>query len=235
MPVNILETQKALATAKYNPGPLDGSWGSSTATAILSYAVKRPVDSILKGLGTAMGTYLKGNNQIDLLASPARLIDYISQCCVETGGFKFFEENMFYTAQRLMTVWPSRFKTLEQAKPYAGNPRALANLVYGSRMGNELNGTNDDDGFDNRGSGLCMHTGAAEFKILHDDLGITPDQVRHDPISQVRASLDYWGRRKVASFVDRNDLSGARKAVNGGLLGFDEVNVVRSRLGSVVK
>jgi putative chitinase len=235
MAIDILKTQQNLTKAGYPAGPTDGSWGPSTATGLLCYGVKKKTpDSVLRGLGQAMGTYLKGSNTVDLFASPERLIDYLSQCAVETGGFSVFEENMRYTAERLMVVWPSRFKTIAQAKPYAGNPKALSNLVYGARMGNELNGINDDDGWENRGGGLCMHTGAAEYKILKDNLGITPDQVRHDPISQVRASLDYWYRRKVASFIDRGDTNGARKAVNGGLIGIDEVNNFRTRFRNVI-
>lgn len=234
MPIDVKKIQTNLTNKSYSPGPIDGVWGPSTAVALLSFGTKRAIDSTLRGLGQAMGTFLKGSNTVDLFSDPEFLIDYLSQCHVETGGFSIFEENMRYSAQRLMVVWPSRFKTLAQAQPYAGNPQALANLVYGARMGNELNGTNDDDGWDNRGGGLCMHTGATEYGILEKNLGVTPDQVRHDPISQVRASLDYWGRRKVTSFVAKKDLPGARKAVNGGLIGFDEVNKVRTIYRQVI-
>lgn len=61
----------------------------------------------------------------------------LAHICVETGGFRQLEENMNYSAKRLMQVWPSRFKTLAVAKQYERNPQKLANYVYGSRMGNK--------------------------------------------------------------------------------------------------
>ncbi|MCY1745057.1 hypothetical protein [Ensifer sp. SL37] len=45
-------------------------------------------------------------------------------------------ENLYYSAERLTQVWPSRFPTIASAKPFARNPRKLANKVYGGRMGN---------------------------------------------------------------------------------------------------
>ena len=47
-----------------------------------------------------------------------------------------------YTAERLVQVWPSRFPTAASAAPYAHNPKALADIVYGGRGGN-VAGTDD--------------------------------------------------------------------------------------------
>ena len=46
------------------------------------------------------------------------------------------EEDLSYSAKRLTQVWPKRFPTIESAAPYAHTPEALANKVYGGRMGN---------------------------------------------------------------------------------------------------
>ena len=40
-------------------------------------------------------------------------------------------ENLSYSAQRAHEVWPTRFSTVASAEPYAHNPRALGNKVYG--------------------------------------------------------------------------------------------------------
>ena len=53
----------------------------------------------------------------------------------ETGGFRIMEENMSYSAKRLMQVWPSRFKSMKTANAYARNPQKLANKVYGVNAG----------------------------------------------------------------------------------------------------
>lgn len=89
----------------------------------------------------------------------------------ETGGqFQPVSENLNYSAKRLTEVWPSRFPTLAAAAPYAGNPRRLANKVYGDRLGN----TGDDDGWLYRGRGLAQITGKANY--VKFGLGGTPDK-----------------------------------------------------------
>jgi len=56
----------------------------------------------------------------------------------ETGGkMQPIEKNLNYTsATRIRQVWLSRFSMVAAAQPYVRNPQALANKVYGGRMGN---------------------------------------------------------------------------------------------------
>ncbi len=78
----------------------------------------------------------------------------------ETGGsMQPVEENLNYTAKRLTQVWPARFPTIARAEPYAGNPRKLANRIYGGRLGN----VETDDGWRYRGRGLAQITGRANY------------------------------------------------------------------------
>jgi hypothetical protein len=77
----------------------------------------------------------------------------------------------------MMRTWPSRFP--------AGICPALCRQAGGSgelrlwrRMGNQLNGTNDNDGWDCRGGGLIQHTGRAEYDLLLYRLGMTS---AHEP------------------------------------------------------
>ncbi|RJG46489.1 chitinase [Mesorhizobium sp. DCY119] len=73
----------------------------------------------------------------------------------ETGGkMQPVEENLNYSAARIRQVWPTRFASVAAAKPYARNPRALANKVYGGRQGNDTK----EDGYRFRGRGLPQIT-----------------------------------------------------------------------------
>jgi len=88
------------------------------------------------------------------IVTPARICHFLAQCFVESSGFTDAEEDLSYSAKRLTQVWPKRFPTIESAQPYARNPEALANKVYGGRMGN----TESGDGWKYRG-GLKQLTG----------------------------------------------------------------------------
>ncbi len=71
-----------------------------------------------------------------------------------------------YSAERLMAVWPGRFPTIAAARACAGRPKALASLVYASRMGN--GGPESGDGLALSGapSTLSRITGRANYAAL---------------------------------------------------------------------
>lgn len=75
-------------------------------------------------------------------------------------------ENMSYSVLRLREVWPSRFPDLASTKGYARNPQALANKVYGDRMGNR--GSHTNDGWIFRGHGPIAVTGLSNYMALSD-------------------------------------------------------------------
>jgi putative chitinase len=84
----------------------------------------------------------------------------LAQVGHESGNLSRLEENLNYSAQRLMAVWPSRFHSLGEAMRYEHDPERLANLVYGGRMGN----VNDGDGWRYRGRGPLQLTGADNYR-----------------------------------------------------------------------
>src|SRR3990167_7553865 len=67
--------------------------------------------------------------------TPEEMASFLAQFGHETAGFMRFEENLNYSAERLMAVWPSRFPNIELASRFARNPELLANSVYGGRKG----------------------------------------------------------------------------------------------------
>lgn len=89
----------------------------------------------------------------------------------ETGGDMApnVEDLTYTTVARLRQVWPRRFPNNAAAAPYVRNARALANLVYGGRLGNRP-GT--DDGWNYRGRGQSHITGLDNYIRADRELGL---------------------------------------------------------------
>lgn len=106
------------------------------------------------------------------ITSPERMAAFLASCLHETGNLTILRESMNYTTpSRIAAVWPSRF-TAATAAGFVRNEKKLANSVYGSRMGNERNGTNDDDGYRFRGASFMQTTGYDNFKRIGDAIGV---------------------------------------------------------------
>jgi putative chitinase len=152
-----------------------------------------------------------------------REVDYFfGQTACETSGFTRLAENLFYTSTaRLRQVWPSRFKSDEAAAPYVRNPRKLANLVYGGRLGN----TKPNDGYNFRGSSVIQTTGFTNFSHVRDKAKIdcveNPDLIRV-MMGALEAGLVYWTDHGLSKFVVANDIVGLTKAIQGGTGGIDD-------------
>jgi len=121
----------------------------------------------------------------------------------ETGGrFVPIEENMSYSARRMTEVWPSRFPDLESARPYARNPEALANRVYGGRLGN----TQPGDGWRYRGRGLVQITGRANYAKVGRLIGV---DLEADPAAALRVDVS---ARALILGIERGIYTGKRAA-----------------------
>lgn len=237
--INWQQTQRNVTAAGFPCGAIDGTPGRMTYASLFACAAGRRVDATLLAIGGAAAASNSGLATYGIADTPQRLRSFIAETCNESGGYTRFEENLHYSAKRLMAVWPSRFPTLASALPYAWDPSdpdredvALANLVYGARMGNQRNGTADDDGWENRGRGMLQHTGADEYDQLRK-IGLKPDDVS-DPAKSVLAACDFWRRGGLNRIVDTGDIRAERRAINGGYIGVDEVNRIRMKLTSII-
>lgn len=150
------------------------------------------------------------------------LDDFLGNVLHESSGLTRMVEGLFYrTPERLMQVWPRRFRTVESALPYVGNSIALAEKVYGGRMGN----TSPGDGYAYRGSGAIMVTGKDNFAALEAITGLPlvrfPDMLRRPGVEALRVCVAWW-ERNVPDSVMREPVR-VRKAVNGGAIGLSDV------------
>jgi len=157
-----------------------------------------------------MGTFSAGR---------ADLIDFLGQILVESGFLNHMVENLDYSALRLTQVWPSRFPTQESAAPFERNQRALANKVYGGRMGNIL----PDDGWTFRGRSPIQITGRSNYALVGVLMGqdlLTMPELLEQPHFALEACIAWWESRIPDSML--GDPEKVTRRVNGGLHGLAE-------------
>lgn len=156
------------------------------------------------------------------------LASFLAQCAHESNEFTRLEENLNYSANRLMFVWPKRFLTLEFALKYEHNPQSLANYVYDdanrgpkSKLGNIHPG----DGWRWRARGPIQITGLDNYKWLQRDTGLEvlehPD-ILLTPTPGIISACWYWKTHKLDAVDDDNDVRIDTRRINGGEIGIKE-------------
>jgi putative chitinase len=110
------------------------------------------------------------------LTTDLTICHFMAQASEECGCGAEMQENMNYSAGRLLQVFPTHFTT-SQAIEMQHNPRLIADQAYGSRMGNHP-GT--DDGWNFRGQGLSQVTGRDGYAALAEKTGL--DLLNHPEI-----------------------------------------------------
>lgn len=159
-----------------------------------------------------------------------RASQWLGQIHVESRGLTRLEEDLGYSARRLCEVWPSRFPSLAAASACAWNPQALAEAVYGGRLGNVKPG----DGYRYRGRGLIQLTGRANYarfgQMLGLDLEGDPDLAAQAANAALIAGA-FWNDRGLNALADRRDIRGITRAINGGVTGLADraMQVTRAR------
>jgi putative chitinase len=172
---------------------------------------------------------------------------FIAQLAHESMEFKAKAENLNYSALAILKTWPKRFKTIDDATPYARHPQLLANKVYNGRMGNAA-GSND--GWNFRGSGFMQMTGKDSilpyFKFKKAGKGYpftqkpeTPEEV----VELLRTSDDWaidgacWEFAICKGCIPKataKDFLGITKAINGGTIGLDSRQIYYKKALDVI-
>ncbi len=158
--------------------------------------------------------------------TPSRLAHFLAQCAYESTNFSRVEENLNYSAKRLMVVFKKYFLTEELALQYERNPKAIASRVYANRMGNGSEATND--GWTYRGRGYIQLTGKDNYKlfdgVVNDNITDNPDLVANK-YSLVSAAW-FWNNKKLNDVADQgiteNEVALITKKVNGGFTGLED-------------
>ena len=149
-----------------------------------------------------------------------RMAHFISQMMEESAKFTRLSENMNYSAERLMQVFPHSFKDINTANAYAHNQEKIANLVYSNRLGNgdEASG----EGWMYRGSGFLECTGKYNFQKESEKLGVdfvaNPDLLR-TPQYALLSAADFWCSNGINKIADLGSSTDAMTQVTGKVNG----------------
>ena len=156
--------------------------------------------------------------------SPERGAHLLGQVVHESGSFKLTKENLNYSVEAMMRVWPSRFPTKESAEPYAKNPKALAENVYFGRMGND----SKEKASLYIGRGFLQLTGFFNVKAFASDMG-KPEVIEDPSLLEKEYAMDtaiwFFQKNNLWKICDEgvNDsvVKKLTKKINGGYTGLD--------------
>lgn len=173
--------------------------------------------------------------------TPLRQAHFMAQIAQESGEFRFTEENLNYSATRLLKVFPKYYRTTAQAKGAAYQPEVIANTVYANRMGN--GDAASGDGYLFRGRGLIQLTGRNNYQSFLDHLlslpkgsvsQLPPDVVSPDrlapllsnPELAVRSACYFWQSNGLNTIADLGSTDAVvekvSRRVNGGKNGLSQ-------------
>jgi len=224
--IDVTRLQQRLADAGFYRSTVDGLIGRKTYSALFSFVARKELGDPGLGIGDGCVAFLPAAG----IDTGMRLAHFLAQTATETGGFKTLEENLNYSASRMMVVFPRRFPTLASTAGLANNPRAFALKVYSDRLGNGP--ASSGDGFTYRGRGLIQLTGRANYQARADETGLPlidhPEMVSA-PKTSVQVAALYWTSRDINAAADADNLKEVRRLVNGGQIGLDEAKSFLTR------
>jgi putative chitinase len=178
------------------------------------------------------------------ISSPDIMHEFLARLLEECIEFSSFEEDLNYSSRRLLQVWPTRFKTLADAQPYAMQPKKLAMKVYGCRE--DLGNITPEDGWIFRGSGPIQMTGRGNIesfgswmkKKFGEDK--TPEQW-----AELLRTSDHYGihsacwlfavAKNLIGYALTDQLEAIVKKINGGVNGLNETRKYYDKCRMLIK
>ena len=158
--------------------------------------------------------------------TPEKAAHFFGQTSHETGGFRLFSENLNYSTDGLRKIFGKYFPTKLMANGYARKPEKIANRVYGNRMGN--GNEESEDGWKFRGRGALQTTGKNNYTQLSEYLKNplileNPDLVASE--FAFESALFYFEKNNLwrhCGDVTDESIKRVTKAVNGGYHGLED-------------
>lgn len=146
-----------------------------------------------------------------------RIAAFIAQGGHESGHLRRLVENLNYSAQALVSTWPTRFDA-SLAAECARQPERIAHVVYGSRMGN----TQPGDGWRFRGRAVLQITGRDNYRAASAALGLPLElepELLEQPEHAAQASAWWWSQAGLNELADAGRFQDIGSLINTGKIG----------------
>jgi putative chitinase len=155
--------------------------------------------------------------------TPIKLAHFLAQCGHESGNFRIVQENLNYSRQGLLRVFPRYFPG-NLAESYEKKPEKIASRVYGDRMGNGPEPTKE--GFKFRGRGYIQLTGKNNYVAFGDAINVNlvnnPDLVATK--YPLLSAAWFFSKNCLNKCVDASEqtVKIVTRCVNGGQIGLEQ-------------
>jgi putative chitinase len=140
----------------------------------------------------------------------------LAQMSFMSSNFHKHEDYLDYSAKTLTRLWPNHFPTLDKAKIYAHNPKAIANKIYAYRMGN--GSIESGDGWMFRKRGYLLVAGRNNYSIIAEKLDMSLHYLAdfaNTIEGAVVISILYWNVSKLNMFAEIKNFEELTKSVTG--------------------
>jgi putative chitinase len=203
-------SEKPAPAAKPKPAP-----ASKAAAARDQPNTTRSIDTIKTWTGTrgealVMQAALKSG-----IRKRSELAALLAQTAHESNNFRVMGEDLRYSAQGLMTTFPTAFPNARIASQYANRPQAIANRAYANRIGN--GSEKSGDGWRYRGRGYIQITGRDNYRRAGQALGLplekNPDLASRPEIA-AQIAVWYWQNRTRPNVRDFYDVRRVTATIN---------------------
>jgi putative chitinase len=136
------------------------------------------------------------------ITTKARICHFMAQIAHESNQLNSITENLNYSAQGLIAIFPDRFN-IKKASQYARQPEKIANLAYSNKGGNGNEESGDGWRYRVLGAIQCTlkNNYAAAAKDWNVDLIQHPDLLA-EPDGAIRSATWYWWKNGLNKMAD---------------------------------
>lgn len=219
-----LEERPGAKVSEIGPNVITTPVETPTDIPAPATTIPQQVQSITEEEGADV--MVRALNRAKITDSTQRAAIY-AQAYHESGGFKRLTESMKYTREGLLKVW-SKYFTEQNVDQYVRQDVKIASRIYGNRMGNGPEET--QDGWTYRGRGFIQLTGKANYlavsRSFNQDFVSHPDAAC---IPDTAADIAVWyftkGPNGTGYRGSYSDVTAVTKYVNGGTNGLADRQV----------